>query len=74
MAELLLGAIGWIFVELIVSTVFYGIGWVVISIVTFGMHPGPWRGLENLVGVQLVAFVGLLTTVVTIASYFTFVR
>jgi hypothetical protein len=61
--EVLVGAIGWIVVELLFFGVFYGIGWAVINVVTLGKHPGPWRGAEGLVDAQLVALVGLLTTV-----------
>jgi len=61
--EVLVGAIGWIVVELLFFGVFYGIGWAVINVVTLGKHPGPWRGAEGFVDAQLVALVGLLTTV-----------
>lgn len=67
--ELLLNAIGWLFVELIFYGVFYSVGWVVIKVVTLGRHPGPWRGAESLVDVEWVAFVGLLAVVAAIIAF-----
>ena len=52
--EVLVGAIGWIVVELLFFGVFYGIGWAVINVVTLGKHPGPWRGA----GVSVVSVRG----------------
>lgn len=61
--ELLIGAMSWLFVEVIVGVVFYSIGWAVLKTVTLGRYPGPWRGVDSLIGAEWVAVTGLLVTV-----------
>jgi hypothetical protein len=36
--------------------------------VTLGRHPGPWRGAESFVDAELVAFTGIVVTLVVIWS------
>ncbi|MGO4306444.1 hypothetical protein [Cupriavidus sp. RAF12] len=68
--DVLLGAIGWLVVELIFYGLFYAIGWAVIKAITLGRHPGPWRGLESVVDAEYVALAGLLFTIAAIALTF----
>ena len=61
--DLLLSVIGGFFVELVFYGLFYAIGWTFLKVVTLGRHPGPWRGAEGFVDMELVALTGLLVTV-----------
>jgi len=66
--ELLVSAIGWLCVELIFYGLFYAIGWIFIKAVTLGRHPGPWRGAEGFVDLELVALTGFAVTVAGIVA------
>jgi len=66
--DLLVSAICSFFMELVFYGLFYAIGWVFIKIVTLGRHPGPWRGAESFVDMELVAFTGLAVTVAGIVA------
>jgi hypothetical protein len=61
--DLLLSLIGSFFMELVFYGLFYAIGWTFIRVVTLGRHPGPWRGAEDFVDMELVAFTGIVVTV-----------
>jgi len=64
--DLVVGIIGWLCVELVFYGLFYAIGWSFIKMVTLGRHPGPWRGAESFVDAELVAFTGIIVTLVVI--------
>lgn len=66
--DLLVSAICLFFMELVVYGLFYAIGWVFIKTVTLGRHPGPWRGAESFVDMELVALTGLAVTVAGIVA------
>jgi hypothetical protein len=61
--DLLVSVIGSFFMELIFYGLFYAIGWAFIKAVTLGRHPGPWRGADSFVDMELVALTGIVVTV-----------
>ncbi|KAF7964193.1 hypothetical protein AWV80_01860 [Cupriavidus sp. UYMU48A] len=65
--DILAGLIGWLFralvVAMLVCTLLYGIGWVVLKVLTLGRHPQRPRGVGGWLEVELVALVGLLAVV-----------
>lgn len=56
-------------VELLVYTILYGIGWVILKIITLGRYPQRPRGGKGWLDVELVALVGLLGVVFAVVAF-----
>ncbi|ODV42476.1 hypothetical protein AWV79_26530 [Cupriavidus sp. UYMMa02A] len=71
--DIFAGLIGWLFralvVEMLVYTLLYGIGWLVLKALTLGRHPQRPRGVGGWLEVELVALVGLLAVVVAAVAF-----